>query len=744
MRQILVFFLFLPLFVFAQEIDPSLLTTERIFAGSEFTPDFFGPVKWFEDGRYFTTIEPSVTERGGTDIVSYQSKTGKRAVLIPAGWLIPEGSREPLNVSNYYWSGDKAKLLIFTNTVKVWRDHTRGDYWVLDLNTRKLTRLAAGETPSTLMFAKFSPDGNSVAYVRENNIYVESISSGFITPLTRDGSATIINGTFDWAYEEELSLQDGFRWSPDGANIAFWQLDASGVRDFQMINNTDSLYPYIYSMPYPKVGEQNSASKIGVVPVSGGNITWMNVAGDPRNHYLARMDWINNGEILLQQLNRKQNRNQVMIGDISSGKVKNLFIEKDSAWVDLMDQLIWAEQGKSFLWLSERDGWRHVWKVSLQTGNLQCLTPADYDVEKILGVNEKEKWFYYIASPENPNQRYLFRTPLSGAGIAEGLSPSSQPGSHNYEISPDGQFAIHSWSAIGEPPITELVSLPDHQTVQVLVTNENLRQKLEVLKTGNLRFFRVRTRDGVDLDGYYLLPPDFDPSKKYPVLFYVYGEPWGQTAKDTWGGNRYLWHLMLTQQGYVVMTIDNRGTPSLRGRDWRKIVYGQIGILASDDQADAAREIGEWDWVDKNRMAIWGWSGGGSMTLNMMFRYPGLYNTGMSVAPVADQRLYDCIYQERYMGLLGENPEGYKLGSPVTFAKYLQGNLLLVHGTGDDNVHYQNAEVLINELIRANRPFDMMAYPNRTHSINEGLGTSLHLYNLLTRYLTDHIEAGAK
>ncbi|MDX2250279.1 MAG: S9 family peptidase [Bacteroidia bacterium] len=742
LRSFIFLLLFLPILFFGQTLDSSLLSLERIFRDREFSPESFGPSQWLEEGKSFTTLEPSLGKSGGTDIVEYLSKTGKRTVLVPAEWLIPAIGMPPLEIADYQWSADMNQLLIFTNTQKVWRDHTRGDYWVLDRTSRKLTQIGKNLRPSSLMFAKFSPDGSRVAYVRENNLYVEQISDGRVTPLTLDGSATIINGTFDWAYEEELSLQDGFRWSPDGLNIAFWQLNVSGVRDFYIVNNTDSLYPQIHSIPYPKVGEQNAAAKVGVVSVRGGKITWMEVDGDPRNHYLARLDWINEGEILLQQLNRKQNRNRVMVGNIASGEVKNLFIEKDSAWVELMDDIVWAEKGKTFLWLSERDGWRHVWRVSLNNGNLQCLTPADYDVEKIVGVDPKGGWFYYIASPENPNQRYIFRTPLNGTGIAEGISPSSQPGTHSYDVSPDGQYAIHTWSAMGEPPMAELVSLPDHQTVSVWATNETLRQKLSALKTGETRYFNVRTRDGADMDGWYIQPPDFDPTKKYPVLFYVYGEPWVQTAKDVWGGNRYLWHLMLSQMGYVVMTVDNRGTPSLKGRDWRKIVYGQIGILASDDQADAVREVSSWDWVDAKKIAIWGWSGGGSMTLNMMFRYPELYHTGMSVAPVADQRLYDAIYQERYMGLLAENPEGYRLGSPVTFAQNLKGNLLLVHGTGDDNVHYQNTEILINELIRRNRPFDMMAYPNRTHSISEGAGTSYHLYGLLTRYLTQHIPPG--
>jgi dipeptidyl-peptidase-4 len=370
------------------------------------------------------------------------------------------------------------------------------------------------------------------------------------------------------------------------------------------------------------------------------------------------------------------------------------------------------------------------------------VTRGPFDVISVQQVDEAGGWLYYVASPDNAAQRYLFRVRLDGSGLPERLSPASQPGTHGYTIAPRGKWAFHTWSSFGVPPVTELVSLPDHRVVRVLAANERARKSVAGLRRTPVEFMRVDIGDGVVLDGWLMKPPDFDPSKKYPLVFHVYGEPAGQTVLDAWGGRNYLWHLMLTQQGYLVASVDNRGTPAPRGRAWRKVVYGQIGILASKEQAAAAKELLKRPYVDSSRVGVWGWSGGGSMTLNLMFRSPDLYHTGMSVAPVPDQLLYDTIYQERYMGLPDENRENYRLGSPITFADQLSGNLLVVHGTGDDNVHYQGAERLANALIKANKPFTFMPYPNRSHAISEGPGTSRHLYELLTRYLREHLRPG--
>jgi len=724
-----------------QEKDPSLLTLERIYSSNEFRGERFGPARWLKEKSGYTTLERSKSNKDGRDIVLYDVESGEQEILVPASRLIPKGEKGPLSISNYVWSSDGKKLLIFTNTKRVWRQNTRGDYWILDLSQWSLDKLGGDAEPSTLMFAKFSPDGDRVGYVIKNNIYVEDLKDHQITQLTKDGSETIINGTFDWVYEEEFGLRDGWRWSPDGKWIAYWQLDAEGIKTFYLINNTDSLYPKLTPVQYPKVGETNSSSRIGVVSTGGGETRWFELVGDPRNHYIARMDWAaNSEEIIFQRLNRLQNTIWLMIGNIRNGKVRTILTERDKTWVEVVDDLHWLDDGKFFTWVSERDGWSHVYLVSRDGGDVRCLTKGEYDVVSVQSIDEEGGWVYFIASPDNPTQRYLWRVGLDGSSMAECLSLSEQKGTHSYRISPDSRWAFHTFSTFDEPSVTELVRLPEHEVVRILVENSNMRKKVQALKRQPVEFFRVDIGKGVMLDGWCMKPHDFDSNKRYPVIFYVYGEPAGSTVGDRWGGNRYLWHLMLTQQGYVVMSVDNRGTRVPRGREWRKCIYRQIGILASADQAAALRAIiKRWPWVDSSRIGIWGWSGGGSMSLNAIFRYPDLYKMAMAVAFVSNQRYYDTIYQERYMGLPEDNEEGFKNGSPITFAHQLEGNLLLVHGTGDDNVHYQNFEALVNELIKHNKHFTMMSYPNRSHGIYEGENTTRHLYELLTKYLKENL-----
>lgn len=733
-----------PASVQAQQADPSLLTVERIYASRDFASDFFGPTAWLADGSGYTTVELSRTVRG-LDIVKYEPASGRREVLVPASRLIPAGEREPLIPEEYAWSADGSRLLVFTNTVRVWRTNTKGDYWVLDLASGALTQVGADFPESTLMFAKFSPQGDRVAFVQANDVYVESLADGTITRLTEGGSPTLINGTFDWAYEEEFSLQDGFRWSPDGTKIAYWQLDASGVREFVLVNYTDSLYPQFTSIPYPKVGEVLSSARVGVVSASGGETVWMQVPGDPWNNYIARMEWAaGSDEVILQQLNRPQNENRVILGDARTGRVRTVFTDTDPGWLDTVDDLLWLDDGARFTWVSERGGWRHVHAISRADGSEKLLTPWPMDVVQVSLIDDEGGWIYFIASPDDAAQRYLYRGRLDGTGEAVRLTPAASPGYNGYDVSPDGAWAFHTHSRFDTPTTWSLVRLPGHETARVMTDNAQLKARVAGLKRGELEFFRLERGDGPPLDGWMMKPPDFDPSKKYPVLFYVYGEPAAQTVVDRWGGSTYLWHLMLTQQGYIVASVDNRGTPAPRGREWRKSVHGAIGILAHQDQAAANRELRKRPYVDGDRMGIWGWSGGGSTTLQMMFRHPDLYHVGMSVAPVPDQLLYDAIYQERYSGVLPDYAEAYREASPITHADGLEGKLLLIHGTGDDNVHYQGSERLINRLVELNKPFTMFAYPNRSHGIFEGPGTTLHLRTLLTDYLQQNLPAGGR
>ena len=728
----------------------SRLTVERIFGSREFAARGAGQLRWLDDSTY-VALQANPQQNDAAELVRFNARTGAREVLVPSTSLTPNGASAPLDVEDYFWSPDHKRLLIFTASERVWRENTRGDYWVLDLASHQLRKLGGDAPKSTLMFAKFSPDGGRVAYVRQNDLYVEDVAGGAITRLTRDGSRTIINGTFDWVYEEELSLRDGFRWSPDGKSIAYWQLDASGVKDYDLINDTDSLYSFVNPVQYPKAGTTNSAGRIGVVAATGGATTWLAIDGDPRNEYLARMDWAglnNSSELLIQRINRPQNEIDVLLADARIGTVKTILVERDSAWVDVVNDVRWLDKDRVFTWMSERNGWRRMYSVSRDGATIKALSADSMDVthpafafgaQAVLGTDATGEYVYHYASPQNPTQLYLYRTSLKRPGATTRVTPADQPGTHSYSISPNGRYAVHTWSAFGTPPTVELITLPDHRRVRVLQDNAELRARVAGLELGPREFFRVDIGDGVKLDGWMIKPPGFDQTKKYPVLFEVYGEPAAQTVTDSWGGGGFMWHLMLSQMGYVVISVDNRGTPAPRGRAWRKAIYKRMGVLNGADQAAAAQAIAKWPFVDSRRLGVWGWSGGGSTTLNVMFRTPDVYRMGMAVAPVADLHYYDTIYQERYVGLPQENPEVYRVGSPVTFAGQLKGDLLVVHGSGDDNVHYQNTEALVNALVKANKPFQLMVYPNRTHCICEGEGTSMHLYSLLTRYLTEHL-----
>ena len=715
--------------------DPSLLTVARIFASGEFQSQAFS-ARWLKDGSGYLTLEASQSGSGGRDIVLYDPETGRREVMVTAAHLVPPGASSPLAIDDYWLSDDRSRVLIYTNSKRVWRRKTRGDYWVLDRASRELWKLGGDAKPATLMFAKFSPTGRHVAYVRENNLYVEDLRDRRITALTTSGSDRIINGTFDWVYEEEFALRDGFRWSPDGRSIAYWQIDTCGVPRFSLINNTDALYPRVFSFAYPKAGQRNSACRVGVVGVEGGPTRWIATPGDPRNHYIARMSWPRGlARPVLQQFNRLQNTNRVFLADPATGAVEPLLVERDDAWVDVHDEMRWLDDGRRFTWLSERDGWRHIYLGDRSGQGLRRVTAGGYDVIRLLSVDEKSGWIYFLASPERPTDRYLYRIRIDGTG-RQRLTPADQEGTHEYQISPDTRWAIHRWSSFASPPVVELVTLPDHAVKRRLVANERLREKLGKLRPCATEFFRVDIGDGVELDAWCIRPPGFNRNKKYPLLIHVYGEPAGQTVVNRWGGKNYLWHWMLAQRGYVIMSFDNRGTPAPRGRAWRKVIYRQVGILAPAEQAAALKAVlADRPYLDPKRVGIWGWSGGGSMSLHAIFKHPGSYAMAMAVAPVANQRYYDTIYQERYMGLPGDNVDGYLRGSPINFAHQLQGHLLIVHGTGDDNVHYQGTEALVNELIRCNKPFTMMVYPNRSHSIREGANTTRHLRELLTRYL---------
>lgn len=729
--------------VFMRSILTVILVIIISFTG---TAQLGGAQKWAKDGKGYYRAE-------GNEIVLYSLPAQTKAVVVSRADLTPPG-QQPLKIQGYAFSDDNSKLLVYTNTKKVWRLNTRGDYWVLDLKGHQLQQLGKSLPGSSLMFAKFSPDGKKAAYVSGHNLYVEDISSHQIKQLTTDGTRKLINGTFDWAYEEEFFCRDGFRWSPDSRRIAYWQIDANKVKDYLMINNTDSIYPFAVPVEYPVAGEPPSPYKIGVIDINTATTKWMNIPGDPQQHYVPRMEWASNSEeLVIQQLARKQNHTNIMLCNATSGETRTIYQESDSAWIDILalwdDDYSWGgwdwlNMGKEFVWATEKDGWRHLYRISRDGKKESLITKGDYDVMDICRIDEKGGYVYFMASPDNATQKYLYRTKLNGKGKAELLSPLTEKGTHEYDISPNALYARHSFSNHYTRPAAELISLPDHKALN----GENKIQQTMAAAdstTSPLKFFTITTSEGITMDAWMLLPRSFDSTKKFPVLFYVYTEPWGQNVKDQYGvAQDFLYRGSLAQDGYIYISIDNRGTPVPKGREWRKSVYRKIGIVNIRDQAMAAKEILKWPFVDTSRIAVWGWSGGGSATLNLMFQFPEIYKTGIAIAAVGNQLTYDNIYQERYMGLPEENREDFIKGSPITYAKNLQGNLLYIHGTGDDNVHYQNAEMLINELIKYNKQFQFMPYPNRTHSISEGEGTFEHLSTLYTNYLREHCPPGGR
>jgi dipeptidyl-peptidase-4 len=730
-----------------------------ILARTMFNPDLrpktFRGGEWFGSGDSYLALEPSSTPNG-TDIVRYQTGSGARDILVTASRLIPSGAKDPLPIESYAFSADRRQLLLFTSSRTVWRQNTRGDYWLFNLASGALRKLGGNAPASTLMFAKFSPDNSKVAYVRANNVYSEDLGSGKITQLTRDGSEDVINGTSDWVNEEEFDIRDGFQWSPDSRAIAFFQFNTTGVHRYAITYDLSpprgeivsgfpypgtGVYPETLLYPYPLTGTPNSAVRVGVVSVPSGKVVWLKTSGDPHDFYIPRLTWAGPSHVLLQHMNRLQNKNEFLLAESSSGTSHTVFVDEDKAWVDVDNDVAWINHDKEFLVLSERDGWRHLYRVATDSGTPQLITKGNFDVVAIERVTSDEKWVYFIASPDEATRRYLYRAPLDGSAAPERLTPQ-QPGTHSYTIAPGGEYAFHNFSSFNTPPSSDVVHLPDHRVLRTTADNSALADRVKPFADGPAEFLKLDAGNGLQVDAWLVKPPNFDSAKQYPLVVYVYSEPAGQTTADRWAP---MFVRAFSGAGYLVASFDNQGTPAPRGHEWRKVIYGNVGPLSSQQQAAALQSLEKLhSYVDPKRVGVWGWSGGGTETLNLMFRYPDLYGVGVSVASVPDQRLYDTIYQERYLGLPVENSKAYEQSSAINFASGLRGNLLVMHGSGDDNVHYQGFEVLVNKLISLGKPFDMRVYPGRTHGISEGKGTTQDVYANILGYFLEHLPTGAR
>lgn len=677
------------------------------------------PATWHPDGTGYVTLEgqPGTTAR---ELVKHDAVTGRRAVLASLSRLVPPGGREPLAIQSYSFSPDGRWILL--------RSQGNG-FWMLEEGSKALRRIEAGATN------RISPEGERILFGDGGDLHVYDLGMAEVTRLTWDGgNGSISNGRAVW--------------SPDGQRIAFVQTDASRVRRRTMLVPTDPSYPDVREVRFARVGETIASLRVGVVHADGSELRWVSIPSPREGFYLGQVSWAGNShELLVEQFSRFRDERHFFMANVVTGEVSRIYHESDPAWVIASYRvnagLEWIRDGTQFLVLSEKAGWRHAWMVSRDGAEERLLTTGEMDIMERAVVDEERGWFYFIASPDDATQRYLYRIRLDGRGSPERVTPADQPGTHFYDFSPGADWAIHTYSTFDTPPVTELVKLPEHRAVRVLEDNAELRSRAAATISHPTEFFQLDV-GGVEMDVWMIKPRNFDPSLKYPVFIYVYGEPHGQTVLDRWSvRNNY--HRAIADLGYLVVSIENRGTPAPKGAAWRRAVFGSLGPLNTEDHAAAVLEMGRvLPFVDLSRVGIWGWSGGGSNTLNALFRRPDVYHVGIAVAPKPQPHLYNAWFQEIYMETRETNPEGYRLSAPINFAEGLEGDLLIVHGTGETNTHLEITEGLVDRLVELGKQFDYMTYPNRDHGLSEGPGTPLHLRMLMVRYLLEHLPPGGR
>lgn len=696
-------------------------------------------IRWLADGTSYITIARS--PKGVPEFVRHHVATGAREVLFslaqvkalaPKGTITYEG--------DFAVSGDGTRLLATLNGKP---DAPNGAFelWLFERG-KTVRKIATDAEYSDLPYA-FSPNGARIVYPRAHNLYVYDIERNATTRLTHDGKVGDIgNGVGKWGSRV-------MRWSPDGARIAFVRNDFRNIGLFPLINYTEAVYPRPRFTRFPKVGTPIAVQRLGIVGARGGPIRWVSFNGTPDSDYFGSIEWANANQLGVDRLIRPINQRDLFVVDARSGKATAIRHEEDRAWIqDIFarnTKFTWRKAGASFVWEAENDGWRRAYDVSTDGSRLAPVTPPSVDVIETLHVDETGDWLYYIASPDNATQRYLYRARLGGAGAAERVTPQDQPGTHAYDIAPGGRFALHTYSTANTPPVIDLVELPSHRVVRVLEDNSRLRERLAALNSTPFEFTKVDIGDGVVLDAWLLKPSKFDASKKYPVLVFVYGEPAAQTVIDSWDVGHRHFHRAIADAGYIILSIDNRGTPAPKGTAWRRVIFPSQGPLSSREQATALRELTRTHtYLDASRVGIWGLSAGGTNTLNAMFRYPDQYHVGIAVAAKPRADLYSASFQEIFQHTPKDNPDGYRDGDALNFAEGLKGDLLIIHGTGEENTHLQIIEHLVNRLIELGKPFDYMTYPNRGHSLSEGPGTRKHMFKLITRYLIEHLPPGPR
>ena len=704
------------------------ITFSHIFDRT-FSPEGIQNVNWMKDGQYYTAL---VRSQNDIELRKYDILTGDHEVLVATSALKAEGREDPIIIQDYQFSSDETKLLIRTDVERIWRRSTKENYFIHDLETGETTKLTQSDEKQ--QYAQLSPAGDKAAFVQNNNLYLVDLETGEEKAITIDGKENqIINGATDWVYEEEFGFAKAWYWSPDGQKIAYYRFDESHVKEFFM-TEWGSLYPDQTRFKYPKAGERNSIVKIGVYDLDSGNTVWMDI-GEETDQYIPRINWTKSSDTLaLRRMNRLQNKQDLMLANVNTGDTETIKTETSDAWIDINDDLTFLENGEQFIYVSEESGYNHIYLYDMSGKLIRQVTRGEWEVTNYLGYNEENERIYFISTEDSPLERHFYSIHISGD---EKTRMSDGEGWNSVNMSRDYKYYIETFSSTKIPSVYTLHK-GSGEEVRILEDNDELQKTLDEYSMPQKQYMKISLPQA-ELNAYMLKPSDFDSTKKYPVLFYVYGGPGSQTVTKRFdSGQRPMWHRYLAEQGYIIFSVDNRGTGA-RGRDFEKQVYKKLGQYEVQDQIDAAEYLmGRYDFIDTARVGIWGWSYGGYMSSLVLAKGSDVFSTAIAVAPVTSWRYYDTIYTERFMQTPQMNPEGYTKGAPLTYAGQIKGNYLLVHGTGDDNVHFQNAVEMVNKLVLEDVRFETMFYPNRAHGISGG-NARPHLYEMLNRFIMENL-----
>ncbi|MFP5470172.1 MAG: S9 family peptidase [Bacteroidia bacterium] len=733
--RILSLFVFLStsVYVFAQE----KLSNELIWNSNTFQTDYVWGINSMNDGEHYTTLDVEDQE-AVINQYSY-SNYGKKVNTIVTSSDLKDENGKKIAIESYSFNRDESKLLIATEVESIYRHSSKGYYYIYDRAT-KTTIPLSDKTKGKQRLAEISPTGDRVAFVRDNNLFIKNLNNNKEVQVTDDGEYNkIINGATDWVYEEEFGFDKGFQWSPTGRYIAYYKFDESHVKEFQMAMY-GTLYPEQYKFKYPKAGEDNSVVTIHVAAVGEGYMmSYPFPLGDDKDIYVPRIKWAGEQELCVFRMNRWQNKLELLVQSYAAPfprqvkPLQTIYSEESRTYIDINDDLTFLKNENAIIYTSEKNGFNHIYKKDITTGKETQLTQGNWEVTKVYGVDENDWKIYYQAAESSPINREVYSIDLKGKNK---IKLSKEMGTNDAQFSNSFKYYINFYSNANTPP---KITLHNNLLLksEVLKDNAKLQEQLKKFSPSPIEFFSFKTSENIELNGYMIKPKNFDANKKYPVLMYVYNGPGINTVNNSWGGSRNLWFQYLAQEGYVIVSVDGRGT-GYRGRDFKHVTYRQLGKYETIDQIEAAKYLGNLSFVDKSRIGIFGWSYGGYMSSLCITKGADYFKAAIAVAPVTNWRYYDNIYTERFMRKPQDNGENYDSNSPINHVEKLKGNYLLIHGSADDNVHYQNTMEMITALTEAGKQFDLFIYPNKNHGIG-GRKTRIHLYTLMTNFLLENL-----